>query len=74
MGSCRHGEIEANVVIEGGQISATSISQCVTRYSCDLIRELPPEAARRQTPDVDRISGATKSSDAVFEALRQAKI
>src|SRR6185312_15148391 len=76
-GTCRHGDIEAQVVIEGGRITSASISQCLTRYSCDVIGRLPPEVAQRQSAEVDYVSGATQSANAfyyaVLEALGKAK-
>lgn len=76
-GYSRHGDIEAEVVIEGGRIASATISQCRTRYSCSVIERLPPQVAKRQSPDVDYVSGATQSADAfygaVVEALGKAK-
>jgi uncharacterized protein with FMN-binding domain len=76
-GYSRHGNIEAEVVIEGGRIASAIISQCRTRYSCSVIDRLPPQVAKRQSPDVDYVSGATQSADAfygaVVEALSKAK-
>jgi uncharacterized protein with FMN-binding domain len=76
-GYSRHGNIEAAVVIEGGRIASARISQCRTRYSCDVIDRLIPQVAQRQSPDVDYVSGATQSADAfygaVVEALSKAK-
>jgi len=76
-GHCRHGDIQASVVIAGGRIASATIAQCLTRYSCSVIEKLPPEVALRQSPDVDTISGATQSGDAFYyavtDALLQAK-
>jgi uncharacterized protein with FMN-binding domain len=76
-GYSRHGNIEAEVVIEGGRIASAIISQCRTRYSCSVIDVLPPQVAKRQSPNVDYVSGATQSADAfygaVVEALSKAK-
>ena len=76
-GYSRHGNIEAQVVIENGRIASATISQCRTRYSCSVIDRLPPQVAQRQSPDVDYVSGATQSADAfygaVVEALGKAK-
>ena|SRR5665213_3004554 len=76
-GYSRHGNIEATVVIEGGRIASAFISQCRTRYSCDVIDKLIPQVAQRQSPEVDYVSGATQSADAfygaVVEALSKAK-
>ena len=76
-GSCRHGDIQAKVRVEGGRIVVASISECDTRYSCNVIENLPPEVAQRQSAQVDRVSGATESADAfyyaVLDALSKAK-
>jgi uncharacterized protein with FMN-binding domain len=76
-GYSRHGNIEAEVVIENGRIASATISQCRTRYSCSVIDRLPPQVSQRQSPDVDYVSGATQSADAfygaVVEALNKAK-
>ena len=76
-GTSRHGDIQAAVMIESGRISSATIAQCLTRYSCSVISRLPPEVAQRQSPDVDYVSGATKSANAfyyaVVDALSKAK-
>jgi len=76
-GTSRHGDIQAEVVVEGGRIAAATIAQCRTRYSCSVIEKLPPEVALRQSPDVDYVSGATQSANAfyfaVVDALSRAK-
>jgi len=68
-GSCRHGDLEACVVIERGRIVAAGISQCFTRYSKNVIAQLPGQVVARQSADVDQISRATESSDAFYEAV-----
>ncbi len=76
-GTSRHGNIQAEVVVEGGRIASTTIAQCRTRYSCSVIDRLPPQVAQRQSPDVDYVSGATESANAfyfaVVDALSKAK-
>ena len=76
-GTSRHGDIEAQVVIEGGRIASATIAQCLTRYSCSVIARLPPQVSQRQSPEVDYVSGATQSTNAfyyaVVEALSKAK-
>jgi len=76
-GTSRHGNIQAEVVIERGRIASATIAQCRTRYSCSVIEKLPPEVAIRQSPDVDYVSGATQSANAfyfgVVDALSKAK-
>ena len=71
-GTCRHGDIQAQVVIEGGRIMAATIIDCRTRYSCDVISPLPPQVARRQSGEVDYVSGATQSADAFYFAVKEA--
>jgi len=68
-GTCRHGDIEAQVVIEGGRITSASISQCLTRYSCDVIGRLPPQVVQRQSAEVDYVTGATQSANAFYYAV-----
>jgi len=76
-GSCRHGDIQATVTIEAGRIASAEITDCQTRYPCDLIEALPGQVVMKQTANVRRIGGATESSDAFYwavtEALKQAK-
>jgi uncharacterized protein with FMN-binding domain len=76
-GYSRHGDIEAQVVIQKGRIISAGISQCRTRYSCDVIEMLPPQVVERQSPEVDYVTGATQSADAfyggVVAALNNAK-
>jgi uncharacterized protein with FMN-binding domain len=76
-GTSRHGNIQAEVVVESGRIASATIAQCRTRYSCNVIEKLPPEVAQRQSPNVDYVSGATQSANAfyfaVVDALSRAK-
>jgi uncharacterized protein with FMN-binding domain len=75
-GTSRHGDIQASVVIQSGEIVSAEIAQCLTRYSCSWIAALPGQVISRQSPNVDYVSGATQScnafSDAVAQALSQA--
>ena len=71
-GSSRHGGIEATVVITGGKIVSTRITQCLTRYSCSWIAQLPGEVVARQSAKVDMVSGATDSSRAFIQAVTNA--
>lgn len=76
-GTCRHGDIQVGVVIKEGRIFSVLITQCLTRYDCDIIAKLPKQAVARQSADVDYVSGATQSTNAfyyaVVEALSKAK-
>jgi uncharacterized protein with FMN-binding domain len=68
-GTCRHGDLSVNVVIEGGKITAAPVNKCLTRYSCDIIDKLPPQVVLKQSPDVSYVSGATQSTDAYYWAV-----
>lgn len=76
-GTSRHGDIQASVTIEYGRITAASIAQCRTRYSCSWVAHLPAQIVARQSPDCDYVSGATQSANAfywaVVDALNKAK-
>jgi uncharacterized protein with FMN-binding domain len=76
-GSCRHGDIEAAVVIEAGRITSARVERCLTRYSCNWVEPIPPRILLKQGTTYDYVSGATESSDAfqdaVAEALSKAK-
>ncbi len=76
-GTSRHGDIQAQVIIQDGRIASATIAQCLTRYSCSVIARLPPQVAERQSPETDYVSGATQSTNAfyyaVVEALSKAK-
>jgi uncharacterized protein with FMN-binding domain len=71
-GSCRHGDLQASVVIQDGRIASTTIAQCLTRYPCSWIADLPKQVVTRQGPKVDYVSGATQSTDAFFDAVSSA--
>ena len=71
-GTSRHGDIEAMVEIKDGRIISAVISQCLTRYSCSWIAPLVPQITARQSADVDVVSGATQSSNALYYAVLQA--
>ena len=63
-GHSRHGDIEATVVIQGGKIVSSEVTQCLTRYSCSRIDSLRAQVISRQGPPVNHVSGATDSSTA----------
>jgi uncharacterized protein with FMN-binding domain len=71
-GTSRHGDIEAMVEIKDGKITGAVISQCLTRYSCSWINHLLPQVVSRQSADVDYVSGATQSANALYYAVLQA--
>ena len=71
-GYCRHGDIQASVVVEDGRITSATIARCLTRYSCSWIDRLPGQVVSRQSPEVDYVSGATESTDAYHDAVADA--
>lgn len=71
-GTSRHGDIEASVEIREGHIVSAKITQCLTRYSCSWIDDLPSQVTARQSAEVDFVSGATHSSDAFRGAIADA--
>jgi uncharacterized protein with FMN-binding domain len=71
-GTCRHGDIQAKVVIAGGKIASATIAQCLTRYSCSWISPLPPQVVQRQSAETDYVSGATQSTNAFYYAVIEA--
>ena len=76
-GTSRHGDIQAYVEIKAGKITSAFISECLTQYSCSWIVKLPPQAVERQSAEIDYVSGATQSSNALYyaivDALKKAK-
>ena len=45
-GTSRHGDIQAEVVVDGGRITVARVAQCLTRYSCDWIEPIPVDCPR----------------------------
>ena len=78
-GSCRHGDLKVIVELKDDKIVSANIAECYTRYSKNVISRLPGQLVTRQKPEaLDRVSGASESSDAyyyaVVEALKAAKM
>lgn len=71
-GYSNHGDIEAEVVIKRGHIVSSRISECLTRYPCDVIETILKQPVWRQSPDVDNVSRATESADAYYYAVSEA--
>jgi len=76
IGTSRRGDIEVAVTVQGGKITSAEITTCGTVYSCSRIAALPGQVITRQSATVDRVSGATYSTQAyqlaVADALAQA--
>ena len=67
------GELELAVTIEDGQmVDIEILSHNDTEFvAAGVFSKLIPAIIEAQSPDVDSISGATYTSDAVKEAVRQ---
>lgn len=67
------GKVVLGVTIENGKISAIDeISQSETPEYWEEAKTLFSTIIEKQTPEVDVVTGATQSSDAIKEAVRQA--
>jgi uncharacterized protein with FMN-binding domain len=77
-GYCRHGELKVMIELKDDKIVSADIAEWYMRYARNVIAPLPRQVVTRQSPEVDRISGASQSSDAfyyaVVEALKAAKL
>jgi uncharacterized protein with FMN-binding domain len=71
-GTSRHGGVQAQVVIQSGQIVSATIGRTSTRYPASAIASLPAAVVSQQSTSVDTVSGATDSSDAYLQAVDNA--
>lgn len=72
VGTSRHGDIQAQVVVQSGKIVSAQITQSSTRYPVSRISSLPGEVVAQQSTNVDMVSGATDSSIAYLTAVANA--
>jgi uncharacterized protein with FMN-binding domain len=72
LGTSRHGNIEATVVIQGGKIISAKVTRCMTRYPCSDVTPLVSEAVAIQATPVHHVSGASDSSRAYKMAIKNA--
>jgi uncharacterized protein with FMN-binding domain len=72
LGRSRRGDVEVTLTIGGGKILNAEISHCMTQYPQSVIDGLPAEVVARQSAQIDLVSGATYSSRAFQDAVRQA--
>jgi uncharacterized protein with FMN-binding domain len=71
-GYSRHGDVVAQVVVQGGKIVSANITACYTHYPCSDIAPMLPEVVQLQGPPVDLVSGATDTSMAYQGAVASA--
>jgi uncharacterized protein with FMN-binding domain len=72
LGRSRRGDVEVTLTIGSGKILNAEISHCMTQYPESVIDGLPAEVVARQSAQIDLVSGATYSSRAFQDAVRQA--
>ena len=71
-GNSRRGGIGVTVTIQGGRIANVAISSASTQYPVSRIAVLPGQVVSRQSAQVDRVTGATYSTQAFQQAVQQA--
>jgi uncharacterized protein with FMN-binding domain len=71
-GTVRFGSVSVAVTIEGGRISNVALTRVTTSYPAARIAALPAQVVTRQSAQVDRVSGATSSTQAFQQAVLQA--
>jgi uncharacterized protein with FMN-binding domain len=71
-GTSRRGGFRVAVTIQGGAITNVAITQSTTQYPASRVAALPGQVVARQSAQVDRVSGATYSTQAFQQAVQQA--
>ncbi|MCC7105742.1 MAG: FMN-binding protein [Chloroflexi bacterium] len=71
-GTSRRGGFTVAVTIQGGRIANVALTQVTTQYPASRIAALPGQVVARQSAQVDRVSGATYSTQAFQQAVGQA--
>ena len=68
------GEIEVEVTVEGGEIASVEIlDHSESEGTADpAINEIPEQVVEVQNYDVDTVSGATRTSEGIIEAVENA--
>jgi uncharacterized protein with FMN-binding domain len=71
-GTSRRGGFRVAVTIQGGKITNVAITQATTQYPASRVAALPGQVVARQSAQVDRVTGATFSTQAFQQAVQQA--
>lgn len=71
-GTSRFGDVTVTVTVQGGRISGVALTRVTTKYPASRIAGLPAQVVARQSAQVDRVTGATYSTQAFQGAVQQA--
>lgn len=71
-GTSRRGGVVVAVTIQDGRVSNVAFTQVTTQYPVSRIAALPGQTVARQSAQIDRVTGATYSTQAYQQAVQQA--
>jgi uncharacterized protein with FMN-binding domain len=71
-GTSRRGGFDVAVTIAGGRITNVAITRAFTEYPASRVAALPAQVVARQSAQVDKVTGATYSSQAFQQAVQAA--
>jgi uncharacterized protein with FMN-binding domain len=71
-GTSRRGGVQVAVTVRSGRIATVQITNATTEYPASRIASLPAQVVSKQSGQVDRVTGATYSSQAFQQAVQQA--
>jgi uncharacterized protein with FMN-binding domain len=71
-GNSRFGSISVSVTIQGGRIANVAITNSTTSFPVSRIASLPGKVVAQQSAQVNKVSGATYSSQAFTQAVQAA--
>jgi uncharacterized protein with FMN-binding domain len=71
-GNSRFGSISVSVTVQGGRIANVAITDSTTSFPVSRIASLPGKVVAQQGAQVNRVSGATYSSQAFKQAVQAA--
>ena len=71
-GTSRRGGFDVAVTVAGGRITNVVITRAFTEYPASRVAALPAQVVARQSASVDKVTGATYSSQAFQQAVQAA--